>query len=201
MKKIVVTRITVLLLMLFLSVTVLSPTVFATSQADLVSVTPVQQAKSNWCWAACAEMLGKTMYPSTTRTQWNVVRYVKGSCSNPYPDVGGSRPDTAAGAAYVTYNNVSFSYVYYAWTFHELLQSIVAKKPVIASSGQYVNGERISGHATLIYGCQFVDNGYESNYYIDYIDPATKEREHCRYVEFCNGVYNKKMYDATIDVK
>ncbi len=41
-----------------------------------VSVTPVQQLQSNWCWAACAQMAGKAKYPSSTRTQIHVVNHL-----------------------------------------------------------------------------------------------------------------------------
>jgi hypothetical protein len=41
--------------------------------ARTLSVTRVEQAQSNWCWAATSEMVGNYLYPSTDRTQWDVV--------------------------------------------------------------------------------------------------------------------------------
>lgn len=38
-------------------------------------VSKIQQTKSNWCWAAAAEMAGKYKYSSSTRTQSDVVAY------------------------------------------------------------------------------------------------------------------------------
>ena len=48
-----------------------------------VSVTPVQQLQSNWCWAACAQMAGRSKYPSSTRTQIHVVNHIYGTYDNP----------------------------------------------------------------------------------------------------------------------
>lgn len=80
-----------------------------------LGVTPVVQAKSNWCWAASADMAGG-YNPRGTRTQYDVVKYVKGGLFDSYPDVPGSPVDAAKGAKYASYDAKVFYYQYSAFT-------------------------------------------------------------------------------------
>ncbi|MDR1015214.1 MAG: hypothetical protein LBL86_09610, partial [Coriobacteriales bacterium] len=56
---------------------ILAPSQFWTGPAlpssNSVSVTRVEQEMDNWCWAASAEMVGRSLYPQGARTQWDVV--------------------------------------------------------------------------------------------------------------------------------
>ena len=42
------------------------------------TVTRVEQAYSNWCWAASSEMIGKKISPSLNRDQYNIATYLLG---------------------------------------------------------------------------------------------------------------------------
>lgn len=82
--------------------------------ATTVSVTPVHKAFSNWCWAACAEMAGKNVYPSSWCVQYTVVSLIKGSGN---PNVGGTAYETASGCTIVT--NSTKNYIVQNSTFSQ----------------------------------------------------------------------------------
>ena len=71
---------------------------------NYISVTLVRQAKTNWCWAACLEMsavsLGYTVYD-----QWDIVKEVKGTVSESYPNEAGGTMDYLEGMEYATFDN------------------------------------------------------------------------------------------------
>ena len=87
-------KVIIAFLLMLLLITQLTSPVSALIQYDGVSVTPIQQAKRYWCWAACAEMVGKYFKPDTSKTQWDVVRATKGTEDEPYPDVSGTAPNS-----------------------------------------------------------------------------------------------------------
>ncbi|MCQ2495157.1 MAG: C39 family peptidase [Lachnospiraceae bacterium] len=70
--------------------------------SNSLSVSRSQQEKSNWCWAACAKMVGN--YMGYSRSQTNIVNYVKGSSA----DVGASASEVCSALAYAT-NNTYYS--------------------------------------------------------------------------------------------
>ncbi|MGN0601162.1 MAG: papain-like cysteine protease family protein [Oscillospiraceae bacterium] len=172
----------------------------ATVQYDGVNVNVVKQAKSQWCWAACAEMAGKNVYPSSKRTQYTVVKYIKGSSSNSYPNVTGTIANSATGSQYVAYNRKTFKSTASKWSFSKIVSSMRKGYAVEAGAGYYSNGKRNGGHVVVISGTQFVDNSSGTFYYIDYIDPWDGSFHHCTYSSFCNGTYNSRKYDQTIYV-
>ena len=112
------------------------------SQAAMTElvVPRIQQVKSNWCWAAAAEMAGKYKYSSSTRTQSNIVAYIKGSSTN---NDTGSIFETANATEYVTYNNYGLSATWFIrWDFSKVKTSIDNGYPVIplvndGNSGHY----------------------------------------------------------------
>ena len=83
-------------------------TIGAFAETKSLNITRQQQAtgKTNWCWAACSEMIGKYYY-SSSRTQTSVVSYIKGSH---LPNDIGTAPEIVSGIAYVAYNTVSASW-------------------------------------------------------------------------------------------
>jgi len=81
-------RISTLFIALLVAVVVAGPA-FATAKW-LSTVVPVEQAKSNWCWAACAEMVIK--HYGGTADQWVVVNYIFPNLN--YPNYGGSIAQT-----------------------------------------------------------------------------------------------------------
>jgi hypothetical protein len=86
-------------------------------------VAAVTQDKSNWCWAACAEMTGNFrldyLYPSfhgvhnPTWTQWDVVYNEYGS----YVNLTGSLGQTRNGIRFVGYYQFPVATHYYAESF------------------------------------------------------------------------------------
>lgn len=76
----------------------------ASFQNEYVSVNIVKQAKTNWCWAASDEMAGRTMNRSSTRTQTDIVVFVKGKNINE----GGTPSEGVKGANFACINNVTF---------------------------------------------------------------------------------------------
>ena len=182
-----------------LVISVLCPMAFATVQTDSVPITGVKQAKSKWCWAACAEIVGKAVYPSTNRTQFDFVSRYKGTLANPYPnEKSGTLAESAGGSQYVAYDKVKFDSIEGVWSFSKFVDSIAHGYPVQAAGGYYTNGKRTGGHMVVVYMTQFTDNLSGSNCYIDYYDPWEDISHHCTYNSFCNGSYNTRIYDQTV---
>jgi len=116
-------------------------------------VPKIQQAKSQWCWAAAAEMAGKYKYSSSTRTQWDVVEAIKGDDTINEP---GDIYETANATEFVTYDNygVSATIIFFPWNFSKVKKSIDNGYPVIP----------------------LVNNGTTGHYYvIRGYDPDTEE--------------------------
>lgn len=65
-------------LLLFLTIISSSESVYANSYE--ISVYKYSQEQSNWCWAACAKMIGN--YYGHYKTQSSICSYVKGSVAN-----------------------------------------------------------------------------------------------------------------------
>ena len=167
--------------------------------AASVSVTSVKQDKDNWCWAACAEMAGKSVYSGTSyRTQYSVVNKIKGTAADPYPDVSGSISDSATGAKYVTYDTVDFESKSSKWSFSEIETSLTNGHAVQAGAGYYNWIFRDGGHVVVIYATTTDAAGTE---YISYIDPWDGKSYTCTYKAFCDGSFNNRKYDQTIYVK
>ena len=167
----------------------------ATNIIYMVSVTPVQQAKSNWCWAACSEMAGKTMYSSSSRTQYSVVDHIYGYA----PNLMGTLGDVVEGSKYVAYYTRSFASSFSAWMFSSLENHISQGKPVTVGLGYYSNGQRIGGHMVVITGTAHVEDSTGSYWFIYYIDPDDGSGYSKSYSTFCND-NGQIIYDATVYV-
>lgn len=118
-----------LCLSLVLAISILWALPAQAAMTELV-VTKIQQSKSNWCWAAAAEMAGKYKYSSSTRTQTDVVTKIKGSATVNEP---GSIYETANSTEYVTYDNYGLSATLplFRWNFSKVKTSIDNGYPVI----------------------------------------------------------------------
>ena len=195
MKKIKLISYFLIASILFASFPILASAAVANT---VVSVTPVVQAKTNWCWAAGAEMAGKQAYSSATRTQYNIVNYLKGTTSNPHSNVSGSIADSANGSKYVTNNTKTFTATASKWTWAQIQTRLKANKAVQAGAGYYSGSTRNGGHIVVIYGTQFIDNDSGTQYKINYVDPANGVRYTCLYSAFCDGTFNSRKYDQTI---
>lgn len=175
-----------------------SNVVNALTITNSVSVSSVTQAKSNWCWAACAEMAGKSVYASSTRSQYSVVYYLKGVASDPYPNVSGYITDTEAGSEYVSYSNEDFRSTSSTWSFSQIATSLGNDNPVLASAGYYSNGVRTGGHVVVIYLTQMIDSSSGTSCYVKYIDPWDGASYYCTFDSFCDGSFNGRIYDRTV---
>ncbi len=157
-------------LLLLLALVLITP---ISASADTLNVRAVKQAKSNWCWAACAEMLGCYEEPGSTRSQWDVVMHVTGSTDN----VPGSAEDAAVGAAFVCYNTSSFAATHRAF-------SKAAIKNMIDNTGNPLivgivwvdrDGYPVAGHMMVIAGyddgqVMIIDPWDRSTRWMDYQD-------------------------------
>lgn len=170
------------------SLLVCSLPAYATNQTNSVSITPVIQAKTYWCWAACCQMVGKNANSSSTRTQNDVVKYIYGSEVDDVSDA----ETTASGATYAAKNARTYSYGNKR-TFEQINASIVKGYALIAGLAN-----SSTGHMVTIYGTQFIDNASGSSYYIDYVDPADGSRNHCTYSSFEDGSYNGLKYRESV---
>ena len=171
----------------------------AASQYTGVSITTVIQAKSNWCWAACAQMGAKNAYSSSTRDRYDIVHYIFDNESVYYPNYGASIYRQSIGAKYAT-NNKSFGYTYSAWSFSKLKDSLAKGYAIQTAGGYYSGTKRTGGHMVIVCGVQFINNSSGLSYYVDYKDPIDGSNHHCTYEQFCNGGYNGRKYDQTVYV-
>lgn len=153
---------------------------------NVVPVTPVIQAKSNWCWAACAEMCGKTISPSSKLTQSDVVKYIKGDTVNE----SGKILECTNGCTYVALSKKKFIFGYIDFS---VISNRTSRKEALVAYGEATLGS--VGHAFLIRGSQFIDNDEGTQYNIDYINPSNGNNYHCSYESFCNGSYNNFIFN------
>jgi len=192
--------IALILPILIIGVIIAPPKASALNAQNSVSVTIVTQSKSNWCWAACAEMIGKYYKPSWNfRNQSSIVKYVKGSTINQ----SGSLYESAKGTKYCAYNKKSFSYIGVSqytgiWTWDRIRTEVDNGNPLQACAGYYNNGQRNGGHIVVIYG--WLLNNSNDTYYIRYIDPWDGTQKLCLYSQFVNGSFNQRQYDGTVFV-
>lgn len=96
-------KFSILTLMLTLVITFsTTTTVFAAT----LDVERVKQAKTNWCWAATSEMIGTYQNGDSSRTQWDIVKYLKGSS---YPNKGGTVSDIKKAIKYSSKDLVTYT--------------------------------------------------------------------------------------------
>lgn len=133
-----------------------------------------KQQKSNWCWAAAAEMAGKFKYSSSTVTQADIVAKIKG---NSTVNEAGSTSETAKSIEYVTggYYGAS-STILFRWGWDKVKTSIDNNYPVVP----LVN-DGSSGHYYVIVGYNSTDASIAVN------DPWDGQRYECTWADFDAG--------------
>lgn len=67
----------------------------------------VVRAKTHWCWAACAENINRWNNTPVLR-QRDAVHAIKGTATDPYPDVSGTEYETCLAAAFISNYSKSF---------------------------------------------------------------------------------------------
>lgn len=130
-----------------------SSTTFAASKT--LNVTRVRQAKSNWCWAASSEMVGRYGV-STSRDQWAVVNLIWGPT---YPNQPGSVANMVSGVQFVSNYTKQAKSSSSLLSLSNIQSRINSGKPMIARLA-WNSGD---GHAIVL-------SGY-SNSQIRCIDP------------------------------
>ncbi|MGN1031134.1 MAG: papain-like cysteine protease family protein [Butyricicoccaceae bacterium] len=113
--------------------------VYAASKT--LGMTRYEQEKSNWCWAASAQMVGKYVY-GTKMSQSNICTYVKGEVVNTTATIS----QVATALYYTTRKGTASSNSYFSLSTSQT--HINNSKPFIARLGWNSGG----GHAVAIYG-------------------------------------------------
>lgn len=155
-----------------------------------VSVPAEYQYMSNWCWAACARMAGKTMYYASSRSQFAIVNLIYGSPENQYPNVGGLIDDSVTGSEYVAYYHRSFAYTLSAWSFSSIDNHIANGKPVQAIQHHYKPGTGQWNHVVIISQTAHVEDSTGSYFAVSYIDPLDGNNYSKLFSAFCNETVN-----------
>lgn len=86
----------------------LSITAFAAEKT--LGISRVQQEKDNWCWAACGEMIGTYVNSNSTEDQWSIVKEIKGTILNQYPDKGATDAEVEEAIEVGSANTVNYTY-------------------------------------------------------------------------------------------
>ena len=116
----------------------------------------IGQEQSKWCWAACAQMAARTLVPSSTITQTDIVREIKGTVINK----GGTSAECAQGANFAAYNKVYFIALDYPLSEKELLNYLRYDMPVIMCLTTYnSDGTVKSSHDVVAHGYYINWNG------------------------------------------
>jgi|GEM_PF-4034987 len=123
----------------------------------------IGQETDAWCWVASSLMLAETYVPSTTKSQTDIVMNIKHRLTNPDTGLyeGGTPEEDASAVYYATDNTVSCSASYSTISETTLLSYLNIGNPVLISRGVYnSSGNRIGGHATVIYGYNMANGTY-----------------------------------------
>ena len=163
-----------------------------TGNNELDVVASIQE-KSNWCWAACAQMAGRYISGGGIRSQSAIVEYIKGHTN----DVPSTIDETAQAATYASFGRETFSYTWSAFTWTRIRNEIDNNRTVLLAAGYYNdNNVRTGGH--MVIGIGWTMNTSTDTYYISYIDPWDGKEYFCTYNDFCDGFFNGRKYDRTV---
>ena len=98
---------------------------FAASKT--LGVSEIEQNKTEWCWAACSEMIGKYYDSGSNRDQYDLVEYIKGNTDNQ----PGNTSNICDAIKYVSNNSVTFTSKSSALSFSECETEIDNSDPFI----------------------------------------------------------------------
>ena len=154
----------------------------------------VPQQKPLWCWVAAAEN-ACICEGNHYHDQYYTVNVMKGTMSDPCPNVTGSIGDTASAVGVISTNSLCYTSEYNAKPFDFIAELIYYNHPMIAAAGYYdADNVRHGGHVVLIIGWTDVYGTDEISYY----DSGSNGSYHnCTYASFCNGSYNTRKYDQS----
>ena len=114
---------------------------FTQASAAQLSISNCKQEKSNWCWAASAQAIGK--YYGSSKTQSSIVSYVKGSAVNESANVY----ETNNAIIYASSQGTEYDNVL---TITEVQLQIDDSDPIAIRIGW--NGSLTNGHIMVIGG-------------------------------------------------
>lgn len=151
--------------------------------AGTLVISQVTQERDRWCWAACAEMVGRWNYGS--HSQSDIVSYVKGSVVNEY----GNIDEATLGTAYASnfdgefinggkFVESSVKYIINTWN-----------EPIIAG----LRGNWGAGHMVVIHGYN------DGDLYI--CDPADGSSTWVSYDTLSNSYYGKHWAESVYEYK
>lgn len=125
-------------------------------------INAIQKAKTNWCWAAAAEMVG-TYGTSSPIDQWDIVYEIKGS----YNDWAGNDTDGINGIEYASqYTKKAYKYIGFI-SVQDALKELVTNQPFKLGVGVKTGVNAGGAHALVIYG--LFRGAYED--FLKYVDP------------------------------
>lgn len=120
----------------------------------VLSTIQQQQQKSNWCWAACAKIMGDYVNGGTSRSQSEIAQYINGGANEVATVI-----DVANGAAYASYFNHFFSSTG-TMSYNQIDSYVGDYKPTTLLHGKTENGEWV-GHFMVCIG--YVKNFSSAN--------------------------------------
>lgn len=145
----------------------------------------IRQSKSNWCWTACLEMCA-TYLGYNNYDQWDIVKEVKGTSSDFYPNEKGVASNYRDGMEFATGNVYTASRTGTVFTINELNSFMSDMMPVIFAIGTYDSKGNRSGHAVVCYAVdvsankvKYRDPGKDNpveKYYPTFIDTSKTVR-------------------------
>ena len=138
-----------------------------------INVTKCAQEKSKWCWAACAEMVGK--YYGHSFSQKNICKHVKGQVI----DEAATISEITSALGYTTSHTVNSTGVL---SFSGLSKAIYAGSPRVIRIG-WTSG---NGHVYVLAGIREETGGQTAGLYL--IDPiAGHGNAYYAYTKLVNG--------------
>lgn len=157
------------------------------------------QQKSNWCWVASAQCSATYENELTPYDQYDAVRFLKGTPSTPYPNVGGTILDTERAAEYIVNMNVDYFSANCTYPGEFFVSQILSNHVAMAGAGYYdQNGNRTGGHVTPILGISH-ESGTR---FITYYDPYYNRNYRMPITSFFDGSsFNGRKYDQTCGVR
>lgn len=172
-----ITRCTFVVLVLALLVT----QALAAEPFGAVDIPKVQQAKSNWCWAACGESIAR--YYGNSITQATFAQQVKGNTLN----VTAADSEVQSG---LEHWGISGTLVQDSVAFSTISSNIKAGNPLYAGWSWSSGG----GHALVL-------DGYDSTSVtnsVEYMDPGDGAFHVSTYTSFKGGDSYNHVWDGTI---
>jgi hypothetical protein len=125
-----------------------------------IGVELVNQAKSNWCWAASLEM-SATYLGYDDYDQWDIVKECKGTSSEPYPNEQGNASDYSKGMKYATGNDYTATRSSGTISLSSLNGYMNNSVPVIIAIGTYNSSGQRSGHAVVVFSVDTASNQFK----------------------------------------